>query len=136
MRLSNKAKMAVLIGTLCSVSYFAVYIARNILSAVSPQMVDSGIAESYITTASAVYFYVYAVGQLINGIIGDKIKARYMISLGLILAGVCNVIYPFDVQYSNSCFFGGLACEESLRKYRLPRYRYYGLGFGGFNALV
>ncbi|MBE6535569.1 MAG: MFS transporter [Ruminococcaceae bacterium] len=99
MRLSNKAKMAVLIGTLCSVSYFAVYIARNILSAVSPQMVDSGIAESYITTVSAVYFYVYAVGQLINGIIGDKIKARYMISFGLILAGVCNVIYPSLLKY-------------------------------------
>ena len=31
MKLSANAKKAVKIGTLCSVSYFAVYIARNIL---------------------------------------------------------------------------------------------------------
>lgn len=94
MKLNSKAKTAILIGTLCSVSYFAVYIARNILSAVSPQMLEAGISQSYLDTAASVYFYVYAVGQLINGFIGDKIKARYMISFGLVLAGICNIIYP------------------------------------------
>ena len=42
MVLNQRAKNAVLIGTLCSVSYFAVYIARNILGAITPQMVDAG----------------------------------------------------------------------------------------------
>ena len=41
MRLSKNAKNAVLIGSLCSVSYLAVYMARNILSAVTPQMVEA-----------------------------------------------------------------------------------------------
>ena len=95
MKISSKARIAFLIGTLCSVSYFAVYVARNILSAVSPQMLEAGITEEYIGKASSVYFVVYAIGQLINGFIGDKIKARYMISFGLILAGACNVVYPF-----------------------------------------
>ena len=39
MKLSQKAKNAVYIGALCAVSYFAVYIARNILSAVTPPMI-------------------------------------------------------------------------------------------------
>ena len=38
MKISQKAKEAVFLGTLCSVSYLAVYIARNVLGAVTPMM--------------------------------------------------------------------------------------------------
>lgn len=87
---------AVVIGTLCSVSYLGVYFARNILSAVTPQIIELGIySEEYIGTVSSLYFMFYAIGQLINGLIGDKINARIMISFGLILAGVTNFIFPF-----------------------------------------
>lgn len=41
---------------------------------------------------------MYAIGQLINGIVGDKIKARYMISFGLILAGICNILFPYIIN--------------------------------------
>lgn len=92
---NQKIKNAVMIGTLCSVSYLAVYFARNILSTVTPQMIESdGFTTEYIGTVSSLYFIMYAIGQLINGIIGDKIKARYMISFGLILAGICTVLFP------------------------------------------
>ena len=75
MKISKNAKNAIMIGTLCSVSYFAVYIARNILGAVTPKMVEAGYSESYIGSISSLYFVFYAVGQLINGMIGEKIKA-------------------------------------------------------------
>ena len=91
--ISEKAKKAIYIGTLCSVSYLAVYIARNILSAVTPQMVDMGYSESFIGTVSSVYFVAYAVGQLINGAIGDRIRAKWMILFGLVGAGITNVIF-------------------------------------------
>jgi len=94
MKLSRNAKHAILIGSLCSISYFAVYIARNILGAVTPQMLESGLySEAYIGTISSVYFFFYAFGQLINGFIGDKIKARNMISCGLLLAGISNFAF-------------------------------------------
>ena len=76
MKLSQNAKKAIYIGTLCSIAYFAVYIARNILSAVTPQMVALGYTEEYIGSISSLYFVFYAIGQLINGAIGDKIKAK------------------------------------------------------------
>ena len=92
--LSQKAKHAIMIGSMCSLSYLAVYLARNILGAVSPQMTDAGVFTTVqIGTLSSTYFITYAVGQLINGAIGDKIKAKYMICLGLALAGVCNLIF-------------------------------------------
>lgn len=114
MKLSPNAKKAVVIGSLCSVSYLAVYIARNVLGAVTPQMVaDGAFTEEYIGSISSLYFICYAIGQLINGAIGDKIKARYMISLGLLLAGISNVLFPFlenhalaaQISYGATGFF-------------------------------
>lgn len=93
MKISQNAKNAIKIGTLCAISYFAVYIARNILGAVTPQMVDGGYTEAYIGTISSLYFSFYAFGQLINGLIGDKIKAKWMISIGLTGAAVTNFVF-------------------------------------------
>jgi len=94
MKLSAKARNAFMIGILCSISYFAVYIARNILSAVTPQMLEDGYTEEYIGLLSSLYFGFYAVGQLINGAIGDKIKGKYMISAGLLSAGINTLLFP------------------------------------------
>ena len=93
MKISQKAKHAILIGTLCSVSYFAIYNARNILSAVTPQMTAQGYGEAYIGAISSLYFVFYAVGQLVNGLIGDHIKAKWMIAVGLLGAGISNLVF-------------------------------------------
>ena len=93
MAINSKAKNAIFIGSLCSVSYLAVYVARNILSAVTPQMIEQGYTEEYIGGISSLYFICYAFGQLINGAIGDKIKAKYMMSFGLAFAGVSNFLF-------------------------------------------
>lgn len=92
--MNRQVKHAIYIGSLCSASYLAVYFARNILSAVTPQMVESGaFTNEYIGMVSSVYLVCYAVGQLINGVLGDKIKAKYMISFGLLFAGISNLIF-------------------------------------------
>ena len=38
--IENNVKNAIKIGSICSVSYLAVYIARNLLAVVSPEMID------------------------------------------------------------------------------------------------
>lgn len=93
MKLSNSARKAVMIGSLCSVSYLAVYIARNVLGAVTPQMVEAGYSEAFIGRISSLYFITYACGQLINGAIGDKIKAKWMICIGLLGAGILSFLF-------------------------------------------
>jgi len=93
MKISTKARNAIFLGTLCSLSYFAVYIARNILGAVTPKMTSGDFTLEYIGNLSAVYLLAYAFGQLINGVIGDWIKAKYMISFGLLAAGVTSIIF-------------------------------------------
>lgn len=94
MGIRKKVRNAICIGILCSVSYLAVYFARNILSAVTPQMIEKGVLTTeFGGTLSSMFFTFYAVGQLINGVIGDKIKAKYMISGGLLFSGVANIIF-------------------------------------------
>ncbi|MBR5446732.1 MAG: MFS transporter [Clostridia bacterium] len=107
--LSPAARKAILIGCMCSISYLAVYVARNILGAVSPQMISGGaFTTESIGTLSSVYFITYAVGQLINGSIGDKIPAKYMISFGLVLAGVGNLCFPLcaDLPFAGYAAYG------------------------------
>lgn len=92
---NQKAWHAVQIGTMCSLAYLGVYFARNTLSAVTPQIIEDGVRTTEsIGTLSSVYFVMYAIGQLINGQIGDRIKSRYMISCGLFFAGICNFFLP------------------------------------------
>lgn len=89
-------KRAVKLGSMCSVAYFAVYIARNLLGVLTPDMVNSGkYTVEFIGAISTGYMLCYAFGQLINGAIGDKIKGRYMIAIGNVMAGVCSFFIPF-----------------------------------------
>ena len=97
--MTRNAKNAILIGSLCSVSYLAVYLARNILGAVTPQMIECGYTEAYIGSISSLYFIFYAVGQLINGAIGDKIHAKWMISMGLLGASITNLVFSRITLY-------------------------------------
>ena len=57
--------------------------------------------EQYIGNLSSLYFIFYAIGQLINGALGDKIKARYMITLGPALAGISNILFCYLVDLEN-----------------------------------
>ena len=101
MKISENAKKAIYIGTICSFAYFAVYITRNALSAAAPQMLAAGYTEAYIGSVSSLFFVFYAIGQLINGCIGDRIKAKWMISGGLLLAAVANGVFPYLVKTPN-----------------------------------
>ncbi len=95
--MKQSAKNAFMLGGVCTVAYMFVYFVRNILSVVTPKMIEGGMySESQIGSFSSVFFITYAIGQLINGILGDKVKAKYMISFGLILAGATNLVFCLD----------------------------------------
>ena len=95
-----QVKKAIYIGAMCFLSYLAVYFARNILGAVTPHMLDDGIfTTEQIGILSSVYFIVYAFGQLLNGMIGDKFRAKYMLGLGLACAGICNAAFALFHQH-------------------------------------
>lgn len=82
------------ISLVCVLSYIACYYMRNILSVVTPEMEKSGVfTKASIGTLSSLYMLAYAVGQLINGIVGDKVRARYMVSGGLLICGAASMAF-------------------------------------------
>lgn len=89
----EEVKSAISIGGVCLIGYLFAYLSRNILSVVTPEMLVAGYATEYIAILSTVFMIAYAIGQLVNGIIGDYINAKYMIFMGLFTAGLCNIAF-------------------------------------------
>ena len=110
----SPGRQALLLGGMCSIAYLAVYVAKNALSAVGPQLTQNGVfTTTQLGAMSSSFFIAYAIGQLINGGIGDRIKGKYMISLGLILSSFGIFLLPLlkgspwapTVAYCSSGFF-------------------------------
>ena len=74
---------------LCFLVYATSYVARGSFAFVRSTMIESGAVGIGIAGAiSAAYFIFYALGQLFNGFLGDKISPFWMVSIGL-----CIVIF-------------------------------------------
>lgn len=78
---------------LCYVAYVSIYAARLNLAQASPALIEANVltSEQYGFLGSA-FFWVYACGRLLNGVIGDRAAPWVMISLGLVLTGTANLL--------------------------------------------
>lgn len=99
---------AVLLTAPCVLAYLAVYLARNILSALTPGMLETGnYTMEYISTISTANMLCYAVGQLVNGIVGNKIKGSFMVGMGLLCGGLCSIGFAFsDSLWLSAALYG------------------------------
>lgn len=77
------------------ITYASFYLCRVNISIAMP-----GILKEYSLTKTAMgavltaLFFAYAVGQFINGQLGDKFGARRLITFGAIISGILNLIFP------------------------------------------
>ena len=74
------------IATMCFLVYLACYAAKSLLSVNTPAMIEEGYSSVAIGTMTSVYFFLYGAGQLFVGFIGDKVKLKYMLLGGLLVA--------------------------------------------------
>lgn len=98
MHIKNKAEFnkALQIGIACISSYMVSYYMRNILSVTSPEMLSSGLfTKESLGSLSSVYMLLYAIGQLFNGVIGDIIKPKLMITGGMLICGIASISFSF-----------------------------------------
>ncbi len=96
--MEKKIQSAWRIGSLCIATYLASYVTRNILSVSTPEMIkEAFFTKEYTGLLSSVCFIFYAVGQLINGFIGDMVHPKYMIIMGLGVSSISTFAIPlFD----------------------------------------
>jgi len=127
-----EVRKALSLGAVCTLSYLAVYASRNILSAITPQMLEDSFSVEFIGMMSTAWMLSYAIGQLINGLIGDHVPAKYMAGGGLTLAGICNFVLQLSppgammlIFYTLSGFFLSMVYAPIVKlvaENTLPRY--------------
>ena len=76
--------------------YFVSYFSRKDFAAVMAEMASVGaINRENGGLIGTMLFIFYGTGQLISGYLGDKIRPKYLIILGLSVTGLCNACMSF-----------------------------------------
>lgn len=80
---------------LCTMAYFVSYLTRiNYQALISEIVVAEGITKSLASLAVTGLFITYGVGQLISGVLGDRMDPRLLVFLGLGSSSVINLLMP------------------------------------------
>lgn len=85
---------------LCWSAYFTSYIGRlNYSSAMAAMIQEEILTKSQAGFISMVYFFAYGIGQLCNGLLGDRMHPGKMIFTGLATAALMNLLMGFTGQF-------------------------------------
>lgn len=85
-------RMAWALFGVCWIVYFASYIGRLNYSSAMPSMMEEGyLGASQAGFISMAYFFAYGAGQLLNGMLADRVHPGKMIFYGLFVSGLLNL---------------------------------------------
>ncbi len=91
-------RMAAWFGTW--IAYAGLYLGRKAVSVVSPEMMKEFGWEDYtVSYMLGGYFWAYAAGQFINGVLGDKLGSRVMLALGFCVTIAMNLLFGFSSTF-------------------------------------
>ena len=89
-------KKITLITLLFSSTYMVSYITRINFGAIISEMVSStGMSKSMLSLSLTGSFITYGIGQIISGLCGDKFSPKKLVSLGLCVTVIMNILIPF-----------------------------------------
>ncbi len=109
-KVRSETKSACEIGVSSFLAYAGCYMGKNILSAMLPQMISENVCgRTTLAAMGSAFFVAYGVGELVNGLIGNRISAKYMVFWGLFLSGLLCLLFPVLFTYSLG-FFIWSAC--------------------------
>ena len=81
--------------------YASAYFGRTCYSAAIASIVNDGIySKADIGIVGTVFFVCYGVGQIVNGILGDRINPFKMVLFGAFLSGICCISIAFAESIS------------------------------------
>jgi OPA family sugar phosphate sensor protein UhpC-like MFS transporter len=87
------------------IGYAFYYFTRKSFTFAMPGLIaDLGFDKSQLGILASVLSITYGISKFASGIIGDRCNPRYMMAFGLILTGVCNILFGL----SSSIFFFAL----------------------------
>lgn len=84
-----------LISVLFCLLYFTSYMTRKSFGAVKLGIPDSLLTDVQIGYIGSALFFTYGAGQIVSGLLGDRVDPRKLIFLGLGATTLCNAAFPF-----------------------------------------
>ncbi|MBQ2775401.1 MAG: MFS transporter [Clostridia bacterium] len=91
----NVLRLSATLFVACWIVYCASYLGRiNYSAALTAIVADGVFPKSQAGLIGTVYFFCYGFGQIISGILGDKISPYKMITTGLICTSCANLLMP------------------------------------------
>jgi len=91
------------------ITYSTFYLCRVNMSIAIPGIMEQfGYSRTALGSVMSCLFFAYAFGQFVNGQLGDKFGARKMITMGLVISGLLNVIYGFSSGLTAMMIIWGL----------------------------
>ena len=107
-----KAKLASLqwrVAILTWVSYASYYLTRKNFSVVKTRLESElSFSTSALAGIDTAYLGFYAVGQFINGALGDRVGARRMIAVGMLASAAASLALGFSTTFAAFMVFFGL----------------------------
>lgn len=91
-RASPPRTLAAVLG-LTWVAYASYYLGRKSLSVVRSRLVGEGVSAGSIAAMDTGYLVAYAVGQLASGAVGDRVGARKLIGVGMIVSAIACALF-------------------------------------------
>lgn len=90
------SKRKLMIFGIVYLAYTAIYVARVNLSMAGPELIANNILDTVqLGLLGSVFSTVYAAGRLVNGGLSDKNPPWAMITTGLVIAGISNILISF-----------------------------------------
>lgn len=78
------------------ITYALFYLTRANLSIAVPGIMDEyGYTKTMLGSVGSALFAAYAIGQFINGQLGDKFGARKLVTVGIIVSALANIAFGF-----------------------------------------
>ncbi len=83
------------LALLFAVTYMVSYITRiNYGAVISEMVIQTGISKSLLSLALTGSFVTYGAGQIISGICGDRFSPKKLVSCGLLVTIIMNILIP------------------------------------------
>ncbi|NLY60178.1 MAG: MFS transporter [Clostridiales bacterium] len=81
---------------LCWIAYASAYLCRVNLSVAIPSIQQYfSWSKTSLGLVGSSFFWIYGIGQLINGYLGDRVSGRTFIFIGLMASAITNIIFGF-----------------------------------------
>ena len=96
-RMIESRRDRILLTLTTAFAYFCSYMTRVNYKAVITEIVAAeGVPMDRAAVALTGLFITYGVGQLISGWLGDRINPKYLMTCGLLLASIMNLLLPLS----------------------------------------